>query len=130
MSNDPNSQPKSISFGTKIRYTFYASVLFFFLSTPFVHDILGKLFNSDFELVDVDGQQTLKGMATTTGIFWRRISPSNCGTSCPFQAKRYKADCFKKGKHITNAIFLCIPARFVITKKEYSGSDKKIYQRG
>ena len=70
MSNDPNSQSKSISFGSKIRYTFYASVLFFFLSTPFVHDILGKLFNSDFELVDVDGHQTIKGMAYTTAIFF------------------------------------------------------------
>lgn len=70
MSNDPNSQPKSISFGTKIRYTFYASVLFFFLSTPFVHNILDKLINTDFELVDVDGQQTLKGMAVTTSIFF------------------------------------------------------------
>jgi len=70
MSNDQNSQPKSISLGTKIRYTFYASVLFFFLSSPYVHDMLGKILNSDFELVDVDGHQTLKGMAYTTGIFF------------------------------------------------------------
>lgn len=70
MSSDPNSQPKGISFGNKVRYTFYASILFFFLSTPVVHNILGKLFNSQFELVDVDGHQTLKGMATTTFIFF------------------------------------------------------------
>lgn len=70
MSNDPNSQPKSISFGTKIRYTFYASVLFFFLSTPFVHNILDRFLNTEFELVDIDGHQTLKGMATTTAIFF------------------------------------------------------------
>ena len=70
MSNDQNSQPKSISLGTKIRYTFYASVLFFFLSSPYVHDMLGKILNSDFEPVDVDGHQTLKGMAYTTGIFF------------------------------------------------------------
>jgi len=39
MSNDQNSQPKSISLGTKIRYTLYASVLFLFLSSPYVHDM-------------------------------------------------------------------------------------------
>jgi hypothetical protein len=70
MSSDPNSQQKSISFGTKIRYTFYATVLFFFLSTPFIHNLLAKFFNSDFELVDVDGHQTLKGMAVTASIFF------------------------------------------------------------
>jgi hypothetical protein len=70
MSNDPNSQPKSISLGSKVRYTLYASVLFFFLSAPFVHEFLGKLFKNDFELVDVEGHQTLKGMAVTTGIFF------------------------------------------------------------
>ena len=73
MSNDQNSQPKSISLGTKIRYTFYASVLFFFLSSPYVHDMLGKILNSDFELVDVDGHQTLKGMAYTCLLY---TSPS------------------------------------------------------
>jgi hypothetical protein len=70
MSNDPNSQPKSISFGTKIRYTFYASVLFLFLSSSYVHDLLGRLFNLEYELVDIDGHQTLKGMASTTAIFF------------------------------------------------------------
>ena len=29
-----------------------------------------KLFKNDFELVDVEGHQTLKGMAVTTGIFF------------------------------------------------------------
>jgi len=59
-----------ISFGSKVKLSFYAAVLYFFISSPVTHEILATIFNAHFEFSDVDGKQSIKGMLMTTFIFF------------------------------------------------------------
>jgi hypothetical protein len=59
-----------ISFGSKIKLSLYATVLYFLISLPITHNILAAIFNAHFEFSDIDGNQSIKGMLMTAFIFF------------------------------------------------------------
>jgi hypothetical protein len=59
-----------ISFGSKVKLSFYAAILFFLLSLPITDDILAAIFNSHFEFASVNGDQSVKGVLMTAFIFF------------------------------------------------------------
>jgi hypothetical protein len=67
---DSNYTEKQLSLGKKIKYSFYAALIYFFISAPVMYQITNKLNGHIFNVVDQAGCPSNSGLLLHTAIFF------------------------------------------------------------
>ena len=74
MNNNQQNQPKpELSFGNKLKYSFFSALIFFFVSSPMMYQFIQKLYGSYFNISDTNGCPTNSGLLLHTFIFFTLI---------------------------------------------------------
>ena len=71
MNNNQNqNQENSLTFGRKIKYSFYSAMIFFFVSSPALYQFLQKLYGTYINMSDDNGCPTNNGLLLHTTLFF------------------------------------------------------------
>lgn len=71
MNNNPNNCPeKELSIGKKIKYSFFSTLIFFFVSSPIMYQLMQKLYGNSFIVSDENGCPSNSGLLLHTAVFF------------------------------------------------------------
>jgi len=66
----PQPQENTLTFGKKVKYSFYSTMIFFFISSPALYQLIQNMFGSNFTMSDDNGCPNNKGLLVNTTIFF------------------------------------------------------------
>jgi hypothetical protein len=75
MNNNPNNNTnncpeKELSVWRKIKYSFYSALIFFFVSSPIMYQLMNRLYGHYFMVSDANGCPSNSGLLLHTFIFF------------------------------------------------------------
>jgi len=76
MNNTPiyaHCPEKELSTGKKFKYSFFSALIFFFISSPVMYQLMNKVSNGFISVADVNGCPSNSGLLLHTFIFFMVI---------------------------------------------------------
>ena len=71
MNNNQQNQPKpELSFGDKVKYSFFSALIFFFVSSPMMYQFIQRIYGAYVNISDTNGCPTNSGLLLHTFIFF------------------------------------------------------------
>jgi hypothetical protein len=64
------NEDNTLTFGKKIKYSFYSTMIFFFISSPALYQLMQNAFGSNFPMSDDNGCPNNKWLLVHTGLFF------------------------------------------------------------
>lgn len=70
MNNNQQSSEKHLSTGKKLKYSFYAALIFFFVSSPMMYQMMQKINGHIINVSDASGCPSNSGLLLHTFIYF------------------------------------------------------------
>jgi len=68
--NQSQTSEDKLTFGKKVKYSFYSAMIFFFVSSPALYQFLQNLYGTYMSMSDDNGCPTNKGLLLHTTLFF------------------------------------------------------------
>ena len=68
--SDSTNEKKSLTFGLKIKYSFFSALIFFLLSSPMMYQFMQNMYGTNFIVSDEKGCPSNQGLLLHTLIFF------------------------------------------------------------